>query len=110
MNIERRRHQRKLQQERVIVNVETADEQHQTFEYECNSRDLSPTGVRLHGDHALKLNSTLDLQVHLQNAHMDYSLTGVVKWVTETTEHEHLAGVELDSTRAGELSRWQSLF
>jgi len=110
MNIERRQHQRKLQQERVVVNAVTADKQHQAFEYECSSRDLSAKGIRLHGNHPLELNCELDLQVHLQNAHMDYSLTGVVKWVTETTEHEHLAGVELDSARAGELSRWQSLF
>jgi|GEM_PF-2584779 len=107
---ERRMHVRTAQEELVKVDVVSDDHPGETMVFECNSRDFSQKGIRLHGHTLFDLNSHVNLVVHMSAEKQDYNLEGTIKWVTETTEHEVLAGIELQGDSSTDLSRWQSLF
>ena len=107
---ERRKHIRESRQEKVIVNVITCEKESKEISFECLSKDFSAKGVRLHGHQGLDLNTKVNMIVHLLSHKRDYSLAGQVKWVTETTENEQLAGVELLDMEGFDLAHWQELF
>lgn len=110
MNEERRQHTRLPRQEHVKVDVVTEGVPTSAEVFDCSSRDFSLRGVRLHGDHPIDLGSQVDMIVHMKSEKTDYRLTGKVKWVTVTTENEHLAGVELSIDTSKDIQQWQSLF
>lgn len=107
---ERRLYVRLASREKVIVNVTENDDKEQIYEFECYSRDLSTNGVRLHGDQHFSLGSRLEMVVHLRSEKKDYMLSGKVKWNTETTESEHLTGVELCRDGSPDLMQWKQRF
>ena len=110
MTSERRQHTRLPRQEHVKVDVVTDGVPTSAEVFDCSSRDFSLRGIRLHGDHPIDLGSHVDMTVHMKATKTDYHLTGKVKWVTVTTENEHLAGVELVDTSSEDMTKWQSLF
>jgi len=78
--------------------------------YEGSMRDISLNGIRLHGKHALEKGSILELLVELESNDSKYNLSGNVKWVTETTENEFVAGLELVEGKSSDISAWQAIF
>lgn len=110
MTAERRRYQRVLGEELVKVDVVSDDNPEQLMIFECNSKDFSSKGIRLHGHQSLALNARVNLVVHMSAHQLDYRLTGLIKWVTETTEHEILAGIELHEENESDIEKWQVLF
>lgn len=110
MTEERRQHTRLPRQEHVKVDVITDGVPTSAEVFDCSSRDFSLRGVRLHGDHPIDLGSHVDMTVHMKATETDYRLTGKVKWVTVTTENEHLAGVELSEESSKDIADWQGLF
>lgn len=110
MTAERRQHTRLPKQEHVQVDVTTEGIPTSADVFDCSSRDFSLRGVRLHGDHAIDLGSRVDLTVHMKSDGKDYQLSGKVKWVTVTTENEHLAGVELLENESADMEKWRALF
>jgi len=110
MQQERREHTRELQQEHVKVDVISKESPKQNLRYDCFSRDFSKSGVRVHGNQSFELGTHVQLVIHMSEQKKDYSLQGVVKWFTETTEHEVVAGIEFDNTHSSDLEDWQKLF
>lgn len=108
MTDERRAEARQVQNEAILVDVSLIGEKPIVFE--CSAKDLSPQGVRLHGEQLLKLNSQVDLLVRMPSKQENYRLTGVVKWITETTEKEHLAGIQLSDNIHTDVNEWKKLF
>jgi len=83
MGAERRTEARQEQEEHILVNIASIGQE--PMDFECSAKDLSPKGIRLHGETLLKLNSEVDLVIRWGAKQKDYRLTGVVKWITETT-------------------------
>lgn len=110
MTEERRLYARVAGEELVKVDVVSDDNPAQLMIFECNSKDFSSKGIRLHGHQSLELNAQVNLVVHMSEHKQDYNLAGTIKWVTETTEHEVLAGIELSGDDATDLEKWQVLF
>jgi len=109
---EKRNHPRKTQNEQVHVDIlkasnETIDT---SVRYEGLMKDISHNGIRLHGKHPLKKNATLELMVEFEADHAKYNLSGSVKWVTETTEHEFVAGLELTDKDNTDIDKWHIKF
>ena len=82
----------------------------QKIRYEGSTRDISQQGIRLHGKHSIKKGSILDMFVELEADHSHYRLKGDVKWVTETTEHEYVAGLQLIEGESTDFSEWKEHF
>ncbi|PCI69041.1 MAG: hypothetical protein COA86_06245 [Kangiella sp.] len=78
--------------------------------YEGVLKDVSSNGIRLHGKHRLEKDAQLDLLVEFESNHSQYQLTANVMWVTETTENEFIAGLELDGDKTTDLESWQKRF
>ena len=110
MVAERRQAYRFPGKEQVKVDVISEDAPNQTLEFECFARDLSKQGIRLHGHQDLQLHAELSLKVHMKDKNQDYQLSGKIKWVTETTEREVIAGVELSDEDSQDWQQWQKLF
>lgn len=77
--------------------------------FEGAMKDISQSGIRLHGKHPLSKNSILELEVEVESSRVKYSLKGNVKWVSETTENEYVAGLEIDSS-SQDFTNWQNSF
>ena len=107
---ERRQHIRYLRQDLIKVDVVLAQKPEESMVFDCYSKDFSRNGIRLHGHKLLELGSQLTLVVHLEHGESMYNLNGVIKWVTETTEHEVVAGIELIDDNTSDIKQWQSLF
>lgn len=109
MSQERRVELRKNHQQPVLISA-TLENQNQPVEFTCSSRDISKNGIRLHGKSMFELGVRLNIHVHLDAQSGDYQLLGIVKWVTETTEKEHLAGIQLLPESGTDFQRWQATF
>jgi len=107
MNTEKRMSARRMQSGQVHVDVINATE---NTRYEGAMKDVSKNGIRLHGKHPIEKNTMLELLVEFEQDHSQYSLLGNVKWVTETTEHEYIAGLELLESKSKDISQWQENF
>ncbi len=109
---EKRNFPRQLQNEQVHVDIlKASNEQIDTsIRYEGRMKDISHNGIRLHGKHPLKKDSTLELLVEFEEDHSKYNLSGCVKWVTQTTENEFVAGLELSDTDNTDILKWHQKF
>jgi hypothetical protein len=107
---EKRQHLRTRHEESVKVDVISEGATEPPVTLDCFSRDFSHKGIRLHGHTTFNLNSHVNLVVHMSAEKRDYKLHGTIKWVTETTEHEVLAGVELLPNQGSDLTHWQAKF
>ncbi|TQV72989.1 PilZ domain-containing protein [Aliikangiella marina] len=107
---ERRAHPREIQEERVKVDVVSQESPKESISYDCFSRDFSRSGVRIHGSQSFNLGTVVSLVIHMSEIDRDFSMAGTIKWITETTEHEILAGIEFNDSRSADLSDWQGLF
>ncbi len=110
MQQERRAHAREIQQEQVKVDVISQQAPSENLSYDCFSRDFSKSGVRVHGNQSFKLGTQVSLVIHMSEQQRDYNMQGVIKWFTETTENEVVAGIEFNRSDATDLKDWQSLF
>ena len=109
---EKRNYPRQTQNEHVHVDIlkasnETIDT---SVRYEGRMKDISHNGIRLHGKHPLEKNATLELMVEFEADHAKYNLSGCVKWVTQTTEHEFIAGLELNDNENTDINKWHQKF
>lgn len=77
--------------------------------FEGVMKDISELGIRLHGKHPLSKGAKLDLRVQIDSNDSKYNLQGAVKWVSETTEHEFVAGLEIDFN-SQDFKAWQKSF
>lgn len=109
---EKRHYPRQIQSEQVHVDIlEASNEKMDTsVRYEGRMKDISHNGIRLHGKHPLEKNATLELVVEFEADHAKYILSGCVKWVTETTEHEFVAGLELTDKDNTDIHKWHQKF
>lgn len=107
---ERRAHAREIQQEQVKVDVVSQENPSEVLTYDCFSRDFSISGVRIHGSQSFELGTEVNLVIHMSDVKKDYGLQGTIKWFTETTEHEVVAGIEFNQERSTDLQDWQKLF
>ncbi len=109
---EKRSHSRRSQNAQVHVDlVKASNESIQTaIRFEGSMWDFSSNGIRLHGKHLIIKDANVELLVEFESDHFKYSLMGDVKWVTETTEHEFIAGVELDQSNSPDINKWQEKF
>ena len=90
----------------VISNTNHSDE---PVRYEGSTKDISQQGIRLHGKHPIEKGQLVELMVELEADHSQFRLKGDVKWVTETTESEYIAGLKLlDSS--SDFAKWQAVF
>ncbi|TQV86855.1 PilZ domain-containing protein [Aliikangiella coralliicola] len=110
MTDERRRAIRISRQETVKVELVIEDSNIPPLVFECNSRDFSRQGIRLHGRQPLEKDIDVNLMVHLQEEQKDLNLVGTIKWVTETTEKEYLAGLQLSESSDTDIGEWHLLF
>ena len=105
---EKRSHTRCSQNAQVHVDLtETAQS---TIRFEGSMWDFSSDGIRLHGKHSITKGSSLELVVEFEADQSKFNLAGNVKWVTETTEHEFIAGVELDQSNSPDINIWREKF
>jgi len=109
---EKRNHPRRSQNGQVHVDILTASNEsiEEVIRYEGAMKDISPNGIRLHGKHPLEKNAVLELMVEFEADHSKYNLSGSVKWVTETTENEFVAGLELTENDSKDINSWRSNF
>jgi len=77
--------------------------------FEGAMRDISQSGIRLHGKHPLSQGAHLELLVEVESNQTKYKLQGSVKWVSETTEREYVAGLKIDAS-SSDFSAWQNSF
>lgn len=109
MNNEKRRSIRRSQSGQVHVDVSEAGVR-DSHRYEGAMKDISKNGIRLHGKHPIEKDTMLKLVIEFEQDHSQYSLAGSVKWVTETTEHEFIAGLELQESNSKDISEWREQF
>ena len=109
MNTEKRSSARRSQSGQIHVDVVGANGSERT-RYEGAMKDISKTGVRLHGKHPIEKNAMLELLIEFEQDHSQYNLSGSVKWVTETTESEFIAGLELQESISKDISLWRKQF
>ena len=107
---ERRKYSRILRDELIVVDVLCNEKIDIPLVFECRSKDLSAKGVRIHGQHSVPLNQDVELVIHMGIDKQAYILSGKIKWTTETTENEHLAGIELSDNQETDIGKWQKLF
>lgn len=110
LNDERRSAPRHALNEKVLIKVIADGDQSHVMTFECNAQDFSQNGIRLHGHIPLHLDADLRLKVHLTSDNQDLCLHGLVRWTTETTEHECLAGVELLNDETTDFASWKNKF
>jgi Tfp pilus assembly protein PilZ len=108
MTDERRSEQRQEQDEQVSVKVALVGEE--PISFSCSVADLSSRGIRIHGEQLLKINAHVDLAIRFEGKPQEFRLTGVVKWTTETTEKEHLAGIQLSDNVHTDIGDWKAMF
>jgi Tfp pilus assembly protein PilZ len=108
MNTEKRKSNRRSCKGQVHVDA-TESGKH-SYRYEGAMRDISINGVRLHGKHPIEIGAKLKLLIELEQNNSQYSLSGSVKWVTETTEHEFIAGLELQESNSKDILQWREQF
>lgn len=108
---EKRSFPRYSQNGRVHVDILNADYQsaNSKIRYEGTMKDISNHGIRLHGKHRLEKDSVLELLVEFEADRSRFNLSGVIRWVTQTTENEFIAGLELDKQSA-DAGKWQDKF
>ena len=109
MNMEKRSSVRHLQNGQIHVDVVKSNQVKST-RYEGAMKDVSKNGIRLHGKHPIEKDTMLKLLIEFEQDHSQYSLSGNVKWVTETTEHEFIAGLELLESSSKDISQWREQF
>ena len=109
---EKRNHPRQAQNEEIHVNILKASNEKvdSTIRYVGRMKDISHNGIRLHGKHPLEKNAIIELMVEFEADHAKYNLSGCVKWVTETTEHEFVAGLELNDNENTDINKWHQKF
>jgi len=108
---EKRNFPRHLQNDRVHVDILHASDQQidTSVHYQGEMKDISHSGIRLHGKHPLTKDAILELLVEFETDHTKYHLFGCVKWVTVTTENEFIAGLELND-KGTDVGRWRKQF
>ena len=106
---ERRAHARQIQEERVQIDVISENDPSEKIIYDCFSRDLSAKGVRIHGSSSFKLGTQVRLVIHMSEHNKELNMEGTIKWITETTEHEVVAGIEFDEKLSSDLAEWRAL-
>lgn len=109
MTEEKRQQTRQKTDNAVKVKVIT-DSPMKDNNFLCRISDLSNTGLRLYGDAPLKKGMTLGLLVELNDKPRRYTLNGVVQWVTNTTQKEYIAGIELIESPVSDYEVWQEFF
>jgi hypothetical protein len=92
-----------------VLNTESGA-QAESVRYEGAMRDVSQNGIRLHGKHPIEKGANLSLVVEFESNHQHYTLSGSVRWVTETTEHEFVAGLELSDSVSTDIESWRRIF
>ena len=112
MTDEKRVYPRQSQNGQVHVDVIRAEdgENDGAIRYEGAMRDVSQNGIRLHGKHPIEKGANLSLVVEFESNNKHYSLAGSVRWVTETTEHEFIAGLELTDAESKDIESWRNIF
>jgi len=78
--------------------------------FEGSIWDFSVNGMRVHGKHPIEKDTTLHLQIEFEFDKAKFALSGIVKWVTKTTENEYIAGLELDEAHSQDLDQWRERF
>ncbi len=108
---EKRGYPRQSQQGPIHVEIlEISDQQlESSVKFEGAMKDVSQSGIRLHGKHPISMGATLDLVVEIESSQSKYTLKGDVKWVSETTEHEFVAGLEI-AADSQDFSNWRKNF
>jgi len=96
--------------ENGAVHVDVLAESNSVIRYEGSMRDISLNGIRLHGRHPIEKNSKIDMLVEVESNDSKYNLSGSVKWVTETTENEFVAGLELIEEKGSDMVAWKAIF
>ena len=111
MTEEKRSYPRRAQEGPVHVDITQISNQQldELVRFEGAMRDISQSGIRLHGKHPLAQGARLDLLVEIESLKTKYKLHGSVRWVSETTEHEFVAGLEIDSGSV-DFTNWQQCF
>jgi len=109
---EKRSRSRRSQDAQVHVDLVrgTTETTQTTIRFEGSMWDFSSDGIRLHGKHNLTKGASLELVIEFEADQTKFHLAGNVKWVTETTEHEFIAGVELDQSSSPDITKWQEKF
>ncbi len=111
MATEKRGYPRQSEQGPIHVDVLEISDQSlaESVRFEGAMKDLSRSGIRLHGKHPISQGSTLQLLVEVESKQSKFHLKGNVKWVSETTEHEFVAGLEITED-SQDLNDWQQSF
>ncbi|WP_444994830.1 PilZ domain-containing protein [Aliikangiella sp. IMCC44359] len=107
---ERRKYARILREEPIKVDVLCNEHFNSPLVFECSSKDFSAKGVRIHGQHPVPLNQDVEIVVHLGKEDKEFILSGKIMWTTETTENEHVAGIELSDNQETDIDNWRTLF
>jgi len=112
MQQEKRSHARQKPEANVIFTIDNAldGNQHADIKLEGKSKDISATGLRIHGKHAIEKGQYIKLWVDIPQTSHKYHLVATVKWVTQTTEAEFIAGLEIDEEKSEDHLEWLAQF
>jgi len=112
MQREKRSHARQNPEASIIFTIDNTSESGQQAEIklEGKSKDISATGLRIHGKHAVEKGQQVKLWVEIDQSSHKYHLVATVKWVTQTTEDEFVAGLEIDEDKSEDHLEWLAQF
>ncbi|MDQ7050775.1 MAG: PilZ domain-containing protein [Enterobacterales bacterium] len=112
MQHEKRSHARQNPETSIIFTIDNTVDgiQQAEIRLEGKSKDISATGLRIHGKHAVEKGQQIKLWVEIAQASHKFQLVATVKWVTQTTEDEFVAGLEIDEDKSEDHLEWLAQF
>lgn len=106
---EKRGHRRRSLDSQIHIDLIKASNE-TSVRYEGSMWDFSASGIRVHGKHPIAKGAKLELQIEFEFDKVKFKLSGLVKWVTKTTENEYIAGLELDEACSQDIEKWHERF
>ena len=112
MTDERRRHERRVVQDRAVIHRQAVQDPTHSTLY-CTTVDISPAGLQLKLRQALEKGERIDIVIHVPGHKDSFHLRGETRWSASTSQDKtFLLGIEIDTGEHGsrDLSAWRKLF
>lgn len=112
MTDERRRHERRVVQDRAVIHRQAVQDPTHSTLY-CTTVDISPAGLQLKLRQALEKGERIDIVIHVPGHKDSFHLRGETRWSAPTSQDKtFLLGIEIDAGDEGsrDLSAWRKLF
>jgi hypothetical protein len=112
MSVDNRKHDRQQREEKIFIELLSAsdDEANDNVLIECTTRDISPTGLKVHSNSPFIKNSVLELLINFESGGYKFLLTAEVMWSEDNGDDEFLAGFELLDAEHSDFIVWRKMF